>query len=160
MGTFRITETVRDRNVLTMPERIGEIVAIALIALFASYFAYLQVSNAGFMTAKFSPAEIFLFYGSFALAILASGARALIGTKDGARPFELVSNVFTAVAAIWLLIVFPFDFAHIADPLPSAIQILLSWNPNVFGWFIMLLIALVSIGVAAYNAIRLAIDNI
>lgn len=157
MNRTSVSRSGRDKNILTLGERFGEIVAIAIILLFATYFVYLEQSSTGFMTSRFGTVEAILFYGSFAVAIMASASRSVLGRRDRARPFEFVSNVFTAIAAVWLLEVFPFNFAHIADPLPSALEILFSWNPNTFGWVVMLLIALGSIGTAIYNAIRLII---
>lgn len=158
MNRIEVSRPYRDKNILTLSERIGEIVGIAFITLIAAYFAYLQAANTGFMTSKFGFEEEVLFYGSFAIAIVASGARSIIGRRDRARPFEIVSNVFTAFAALFFLRVFPFDFAHIADPFPSFTQVIFSWNPNIFGWAVILLIAVATIVATVYNAVRLFLD--
>jgi hypothetical protein len=41
-----------------------------------------------------------------------------------------------------LFIVFPFNFAHLGDLLPSSLQFLLSWIPNYLGRIILLLVGL------------------
>lgn len=158
MSRFSTTTVPRDRTFLTTGERVGEIVGIVIITLIASYFVNLQVSNSGFMTSKFGALEAVLFYGSFAVAILSSAARAIIGRRDRARPFEIVSNVFTAVAALWFLSLFPFDFSHVVDPFPYFVRNLFSWNPNIFGWAIILLVALATIAAAVYNSAKLILD--
>lgn len=155
MREHRMSGTGRDRNMLTIPDRIGEIVGIFVILLIAAFFVYHQTTDTGFMTSKFGLAEAFLFYGSFTLSIVSAGARAIIGRRDTARPFELASNVFGAIAAIWFLVVFPFNFAHLADPLPSFLRFTLRWISNSIGWVFILLAALISIGVAISNAIRM-----
>lgn len=158
MRTSFGTAGVRDKNVLNIPDRIGEIVGIIAITLFASYFGYLDWSDSGFMTVKFGFLEAVLFYGSFAASILASASRAIIGRRDKTRPFELASNIYTAVAALWFLNVFPFNFTHIVDPFPEYVRIIFSWHPNFFGWLVILISALASIGSAIYNAVRLMLQ--
>lgn len=148
----------RDKNILTIPDRIGEIVGIFLTLLVVSFFVYHQTTDTGFMTSEFGLVATFLFYGSFALSIVNSLAKITIGRRDTARPFELASNVFTAIAALWFLSAFPFNFAHLADPLPSFLRFILSWISNSIGWVIILLSALISIIVAVANAIRIALD--
>lgn len=157
MDELRRSGNARDKNILSIPDRIGEIVGITLSSLVAAFFVYHQTTDTGFMTSKFGSVESILFYGSFALAIISSGARAIIGRRDTSRPFELASNVFTAIAALWFLTIFPFNFAHLADPLPSSLKFILSWISNGIGWVIILLSAVVSIAVAISNAVRLVI---
>ncbi len=150
----------RNRNALTIPDRIGEIVGIFFTLLVAAFFVYHQTTNTGFMTSRFGLEATLLFYGSFALSIVTSGAKAIMGRRDKARPFELVSNVFTAIAALWFLSVFPFDFAHLADPLPTFLKFIFSWISNRIGWVIILLTAIISIIVAISNAVRIFLDRI
>lgn len=158
MTEYRRPKFGREKTVLSIPDRIGEIVGIFFIALFAAFFVYHQTTNTGFMTPEFGLTATILFYGSFALSILTSAARAVIGRRDRARPFELASNVFTAIAALWFLSAFPFNFAHLADALPSFMQFILSWITNEIGWVIILLTAIVSIAVAIANAVRIFLD--
>lgn len=158
MEEHRRAHIRRDRNILTIPDRAGEIAGIFLTLLVVSFFVYHQTTNTGFMTSAFGSIATLLFYGSFVLSIITSIARAAIGRRDKARPFEFASNVFTAIAALWFLSVFPFNFAHLADPLPSFMRFILSWISNGIGWVIILLSALASIGVAISNAIRMALD--
>lgn len=148
----------RDRNILTFPDRVGEIVGMIMVALVAGFFVYLLRENTGFMTSRFGTLETILLYGSFVLAIISPGARAIIGRRDRARPFELASNVFSAVAFVWFLAIFPFDFAHLADPLPAFMKFILSWISNEVGWVIILLAALASIGSAIYNGVKMLLD--
>lgn len=150
----------RDKNIITIPERIGEIVGIIFVVLVAAFFAYHFIWNTGFMTASFGATGAVLLFGSFTMSIIVSGARAILGKRDKVRPFELVSEVYWAIAALWFLIVFPFNFAHFADPLPHYLRFVISWISNEIGWIILLLTVLVSIGTAIYTAVKLVLDNI
>lgn len=149
----------RNRNILTMSDRIGEIAGIVLATLVAAFFVYHQIRNTGFMKADFGWFESLLLYGSFAFSIMSSGARAVMGRRDKARPFELASNVFLLVAALWFLTEFPFNFAHLADALPSTLRFILSWISNGIGWIIILLAFIGSTVAALYNSARLVLDR-
>lgn len=158
MTETRRSSVLSEKTVLTIPDRIGEIVGIFITLLFAAFFLYHQTRNTGFMTSEFGTTATILLYGSFASTIMASGARAIIGRRDTSRPFELASNLFVAFAALWFLSAFPFNFAHLADALPSFMRFIFSWISNEIGWVIILLTALVSIGVAISNAVKIFLD--
>ena len=158
MTEYRRPRFGREKTVLSIPDRIGEIVGIFFIALFAAFFVYHQTANTGFMTSEFGLTATILFYGSFALSMISPAARAILGRRDTARPFELASNVFTAIAAFWFLSAFPFNFAHLSDPLPTFLRFIISWISNEIGWVIILLSAIISIAVAIANAVRIILD--
>ena len=122
-----------DREILTLPQRFGEVVTLVVTLLFLSFFAYHQAANTGFFTAAFGPQAMFFFYGPLLLSMAAPMTRALLGRRNPARPLEVVTNLFVAIAALWLLIVFPFNFAHLADALPTGIRFLLAWVNNDIG---------------------------
>jgi hypothetical protein len=122
-----------DREHLTYPQRIGELVSLFVTLLLISFFAYHQAANTGFFTAAFGPVEMFFFYGALLLSLAAPVTRALVGQRNPTRPLEVVANLFSAAAALWLLTVFPFDFAHFAEALPSAIRFLFAWVNNDIG---------------------------
>lgn len=158
MNEVRRSGYRRDRNAMSIPDRIGEIVGIFFILLFAAFFVYHQTMNTGFMTSDFGLTATLLFYGSFAAAIMSPVARAIIGRRDTSRPFEIAANLFTAIAAFWFLSAFPFNFAHLADPLPSFMRFLFTWISNEIGWAIILLTAIVSLGVAIGNTVKMVLD--
>jgi hypothetical protein len=122
-----------DREILTPSQRVGEFFALIAMLLFFGFFAYHQAAHTGFFTAAFGPQEMFFFYGPVFLSVAAPVTRALVGRRNPARPLEVVSNLFAVVAALWLLVVFPFDFAHLADALPTGIRFLLAWVNNDIG---------------------------
>src|SRR5215471_388754 len=104
-----------EKEILTIPQRWGEGVTIVVMLLLLSFFAYHQAANTGFFTAKFGVIEMFFLYGPILLSLVAPGSRALNGHRNPARPLEAATNMFLAIAALWLLTVFPFNYAHLAD---------------------------------------------
>lgn len=123
----------REREILTPSQRFGEFVSILVTSLFLGFFVYHQVTHTGFFTAAFGPLEMLFFYGPMLLAMAAALTRALWGRRNPARPVEVVSNGLLAVGALWLLIVFPFSFVHLADALPPTVRFLLSWVNDAIG---------------------------
>lgn len=128
-----VIKVKRDKELLAPPQRVGELVGIAAMSLGFWFFAYHQAAHTGFFTSAFGPPEMFFVYGPILFAMLAPLTRALVGRRNPARPLEATSNLFSALSAIWLLIVFPFNFAHLADPLPDGLRFLLSWINNDIG---------------------------
>lgn len=58
-------------------------------------------------------------------------ARLLTGKRNKSRPAELIASVFWIVASTWfLMVVFPFNFAHFADIVPDFLRFLVSWITN------------------------------
>lgn len=160
MSRINKTAYIRDKNQMSVPERAGEIVAIFISGLIAAFFAYHLTRNTGFMTASFGRAGTVLLFGSIALSVIASGSRAVVGRRDDTRPFELVSNVYWSVASIWFLVVFPFNFAHLADPLPLSVRFVISWITNSIGWIIILLATIGGIACSINSAVRLFLDKV
>lgn len=128
-----------DKEVLTIGQRVGELISVVLMLLLFSFFVYHQVAQTGFFTAKFGALEMFCLYGPILLSLIAPVVRAVSGRRNPARPFDVATNVFLAIAAIWLLMVFPFNFAHLADALPGAIRFVLAWITNDIGRVFLIL---------------------
>lgn len=123
----------KDKDVLTIGQRFGECISIVIMLYIFSFFAYHQAARTGFFTSKFGPMEMFFLYGPILLSLAAPITRAVLGHRNPARPFEIATNLFLAVGAYWLLVVFPFDFAHLADALPEGVRFLLAWVNNDIG---------------------------
>jgi hypothetical protein len=142
-----------DRESLTPAQRFGEFVTMMVTCLVFGFFAYHQQANTGFFSGAFGGQEMFLFYGPMLLSLTAPATRAVVGLRNPARPLEVATNLFMALAAIWLLTAFPFDFTHLADALPSGLQVLLAWVNNDIGRLILLLQAIICPVVALVTAI-------
>lgn len=128
-----------DKEVLTPSQRGGELVSVPVMLLVFGFFVYHQVANTGFFTARFGAMEMVCLYGPILFSLAAPVVRAITGRRNPARPFEVVTNLFLALAAVWLLMVFPFNFAHLADALPAAIRFVLSWISNDIGKIVLIL---------------------
>ena len=128
-----------DKEVLSTSQRLGELISVVVMLLLFGFFAYHQVANTGFFTAKFGALEMFCLYGPILLSLAAPAVRALTGRRNPARPLEVATNVFLAIAALWLLMVFPFNFSHLAGALPAAIRFVLAWITNDIGKVVLIL---------------------
>jgi hypothetical protein len=120
-------------EVLATWQRWAELLIVVATLLLFGFFAYHQLTSTGFFTAKFGSLEMFFLYGPILLSLAAPVARAWIGRRNPARPVEAAANLFLGVGSVWLLIVFPFNFSHLADVLPGAIRFVLSWVTNDIG---------------------------
>jgi hypothetical protein len=136
------------RELLSLPQRVAEpfFSAIALFILGGFFFTH-QFLQTGFFTEGFGPVEMLCLYGPLMLSLAAPLARALSGQRNPARPVEVVTHLCAALAGLWLLQVFPFDFTHLADVLPAELQFLLAWMSDSVGKLLLLL--QVAVGVLA-----------
>jgi hypothetical protein len=127
------------KEVLTTAQRGGEIISVAVMLLVFGFFADHQVAQTGFFTARFGAMEMVCLYGPILLSLAAPIVRTVTGRRNPARPFEVVTNLFMAMAALWLLLVFPFNFAHLADALPATLRFVLAWVTNDMGKVVLIL---------------------
>lgn len=118
------------KEVLTPSQRCGEFISLMAMVLFFAFFVDHQTTQTGFFTARFGVAEMLCVYGPMLLSLMAPIVRVFTGRRNPARPFEVETNGRMALAAIWLLLVFPFNFAHVSDVLPAGIRFLLGWITN------------------------------
>lgn len=142
-----------DKDHETPLERVAELAAILAVSLMTLYFIYSQLLRTGFFTPSFGSTEIFLFYAPVPLGIAVSVIRMVTGRRNPARPLETLNAITMAAAGLWLLIVFPFNFAHLGDLLPSPLQVLLSWIPNYLGKIILLVVGLAGLFNSVYTPI-------
>jgi hypothetical protein len=118
-------------DTMSNSQRGGEIVAVIVIVLVALFFYAHQTEETGFFTSSFGATEAFLLYGAILIGTAGPIARFLTGKRNKSRTAELVASIFWIVASVWfLMVVFPFDFAHFADIVPDFLQFLISWITN------------------------------
>lgn len=112
-------------------QRGGEVVAVIVIGLVALFFYAHQTEATGFFTSSFGGIEVLLLYGAILIGVAGPMARFLTGRRNKSRPAELIASVFWIVASAWfLMVVFPFNFAHSADIVPDFLAFLVSWITN------------------------------
>ena len=112
-----------DEEIVSVPQRVAEpIFSLIAMMLLCGFFAAHQLGHTGFFTEAFGPLEMFCVYGPILLTLAAPFARGLTGRRNPGRPLEAVTSLCTALAALWLLHVFPFDFTHFANVFPEQLQ--------------------------------------
>jgi hypothetical protein len=119
-----------DRDILKMGERIGNVIAIVLIVVFALILIDFQLSDNGFFTSAFGPVEQVLFYGSLLYGIVPSLMRAAVGKRNQGRFADLFGSLFSIIVLSYFLVTFPFDFTVLLGYLPASIQPAFSWFTN------------------------------
>lgn len=133
------TQIPRDKEHLTPAQRFGELISLVVTLLVIAYFRQLWATQAGFFTTAFGPWEQFWFFAPIVLSLAAPLTRLVVGRRNPARPIEIVASLFMVAGAIWLLRVFPFDFAHLGDALPGGLPALFNWIPNWAGRVVLVL---------------------
>lgn len=126
-------EVKTDKEILTLVQRWLELVFTVLMLLLFGFLVYHQRANTGFFTDKFKLLEMLCLYVPIVLAISAMIIRAWTGHQQPARPFEAARSLLLGLGSLWLLMVFPFNFLHLADALPESIRFVLSWVTDDIG---------------------------
>lgn len=113
----------------------GQLIPIGAFLIAIAFFVIHQTRPTGFFTNEFGTLGAVLFYAVFVFGIVPNLVRLFVGRKNPARLFEAAGMVVFFVAQFYLLLVFPFDFSHFADPLPRSLEFLLSWvSPTIAKW--------------------------
>jgi hypothetical protein len=133
---------------------IAIVVAGVLMGLF---FVAHQARSTGFFTAAFGTLEMLLLYGTL-LYWIATSALIIVGQKNLSRDLDFGGLFFAAIAVAWLLVAFPFDFAHVADTLPDSLRFLVQWSSNDIARVLMVLSLIVHLVLAVFSAaLRLSV---
>jgi hypothetical protein len=146
-----------DRDRMKAGERGGEVFGVFISFLFLLFFIENQLRDTGFFTSRFGPVEEALFYGTWLVGAAVSLARAAYGRRNAIRPFDALDGALLAITAFWLLSVFPFDFSHLPDLLPSQVRFALSWVSNPVGEVLMALAGIGGLVSMFYNAVMYAV---
>jgi hypothetical protein len=128
-----------DTEVLTATQRWAELLVFVGMLLLSGFLAYHQITNTGFFSTKFGLLEMFCLYGPILVSLAAPIIKASSGRRNPARPFEAATNLSLAIGSLWLWIVFPFNFAHLADVLPNVFRFVISWITDDIGRVLLML---------------------
>jgi hypothetical protein len=115
------------QEILTLSQRFGEIITVVASLMLFAFLLYHQLADTGFYTDEFGGVEQICLYAPLLFSLVAPLTRAAKGRRNPARPWEAVGNLLLALGSGWLLRVFPFDYTHLADALPSGLRFILSW---------------------------------
>ncbi|HDP96477.1 MAG TPA: hypothetical protein ENN25_02155 [Euryarchaeota archaeon] len=127
------------KDIIPLPDKIGQVVGMVFIVIFVAFFVKHQTDSTGFFTSEFGTAEAIVFYAAALFGLVTGSAKIVFGRKNRVRPIELIGNILWIVVSVWMLVVFPFDFAHLADVLPEYLQPLLDWVSNDIGRILVVL---------------------
>jgi hypothetical protein len=144
-------QSMAKKDVMKLSERTGEIIGIFCVLILLAFFISHQTSSTGFFTPKFGSLEKFLFYGSLSFGIITSIGKIVVGRKNPIRPLDAFGAVFSGIALLWLLNVFPFDFSHLSDILPDSLRAIVMWISNDIAKMLMIFGVIVSLIVAVYT---------
>lgn len=141
-------------DILAPSQRWGGLATVAAMLVLLGFFALHQSANTGFFNNRFGTVEMLALYGPILIALAAPIVRAISGRQNPARPFEVAMNISLAIGSLWLAIVFPFNFAHLTDVLPNAIQFIFAWITNDIGRVVLILQVIIGAIIAPMTMIK------
>lgn len=147
----RIAVKEADRDRIGTGERIGSLIGIIFIIIVAFIFLDVQGRDDVFFTDAFGPVEQVAFYGSLLYGIVPGLIRAIIGQRNLGRLADVIGSLVFALAWMYLLTVFPFDFSQLWDYLPEPLGSALSWVSDDLIKLVMAVGIIISIISAVYN---------
>jgi hypothetical protein len=148
-----------EQDNLTLAQRWAGLYTTVLMLLLLAFFGYHQWAKTGFFTVKFDRAGMLALYGPIVISLVPPIQRLIQGRRNPARPLEAITDLSLALGSLWLRNIFPFNFAHLADPFPPAMRFAFVWLTDDAGRFILLLqtvigfISAISI-IATYSSTR------
>jgi hypothetical protein len=151
--------SVSDRDRMLPGQRGGEVGSVLISFLVLLFFIENQAKGTGFFTSQWGLTEQALFYGTWLVGAAVSLARAAVGRRNPVRPLDALYGAMLAVTALWLLRVFPFDFAHFPDLLPAVVRPAFFWLTNPVGAVLLVLGAIGGFASMLYNAVVYAVSR-
>ncbi len=134
-----------DAEILTPSQRWGGLATVVAMLFVLGFFALHQWMNTGFLTGRFGQLEALCLYGPILISLAAPIVRAWTGRQNPSRPFDAATNLSLALGSLWLAIVFPFDFGHLADILPEMIRFVIAWITNDFGRLVLIVQVIIGV---------------
>jgi len=141
------------KDIIPNTERYGQIIGIVIVIIAILFFALHQTRDTGFFTEDFGTFEAFMFYAAAAYSIIPAMAKILTGRKNIGRGFDIIGGLIFLIVAVYLLLIFPFDFSHVAEPLPHSLEFLISWISDTFAKIVISIGIVIMLAVTPYNSI-------
>lgn len=158
-GGWGWQRSAEDKDRLSPGQRSGEVFSAIISFLILLFFIENQVKGTGFFTSRFGFTEQALFYGTWFVGAAVSIARASVGRRNPVRPVDALYGALLCVTALWLLKVFPFDFAHFPDLLPAVVRPAFFWLTNPVGAIVLVLGAVGGFASMLYNVVVYAVSS-
>ena len=115
------------KDILKPSDRFGQLLGIVCFLVLIAFVAIHQTRPTGFFTNDSGNTTAGAIYIMIVVGLVPLLMRLVLGRKNQARPFEAVGNLVFLVGSLYLLVKFPFNFSHFADPLPASLGFLLDW---------------------------------
>ena len=132
-------------------ERVFGIGIVIVSVLMILFFSAHQTQSTGFFTSKFKALEMLFLYGFWIFWITTAGLESILSQRLLSRIVDTFGGViFATISIALLLVIFPFDFSHLADVLPESIRFLVQWISNDIAWAIMLVLMILHLLAAIY----------
>ena len=135
----RIAKNSVKKDKIEGSDLIGEFVALVLMMAALWFFVAHKLNETGFYTEEFGGMEMFALYSAGAFTVFVAAVRIALRRHNIVRPLETASFVLLSVAHAVLLVRFPFDFDHVADVLPGALEWTVGWISETIGKVILAL---------------------
>jgi hypothetical protein len=146
-----------EHPILLGTARVSEVVATTFFtALVFGFYMANYVLSTGFFTSSFTPLLAGIFYTSVLWTIVNVSFKAVTPRKDIVALVEFIGAIIFTVTAAWFFLVFPLNFAHVADVVPSSLQFLFTWLTNDIGRIIVALVLLAAVITLAVDSVKLA----
>ena len=135
-------------------DRFTGIVIVFVNVMLIGFFITHQTTSTGFFSSKFGTLEMLLLYGSMVALIITGSLDGIFGQRLLSRLFDVFGGIiFITISLAWLLIIFPFEFAYVADVLPISLRFLVQWISNDIAQGLMILGIIVLAVATAYSPI-------
>jgi hypothetical protein len=148
-------------NDIPFNDRVTGIVFMIISVLIMLYFVAHQLWDTGFFTSNLTTLEVFFLYGSLIFWIITCSLDGIFSKRFLSRLLDTFGGViFVTISLVWLLIVFPFEFAYFANVLPNFLRFLAQWISNDIARVIMIVGIIVLVIAAIYCPIGYKFVNI
>jgi len=135
-------------------ERVVGIAIVVFSVLMVLYFVAHQMRSTDFFTVRFGTLEMLMLYGFWGFWIVSAGLEGVFGRRLLSRLFDAFGGlIFATIAIAWLFVVFPFEFAYVADALPDPLRFLVQWISNDIARVLIVLGIIVHLSAAVYSPI-------
>lgn len=134
---FRHVESQVKKDEIEFSDRAGSGVGILFGLIAIAFFLIHLTRPTGFFTDDFGSFATLLFFVPPVLAMVHLAGRVIIGRQNALRSLEAGNHALTFISAVYLFILFPFDFSRFAEPFPKFLEFTISWINNGMAKFIM-----------------------
>ncbi len=137
---------------LPLNERIFGILIIIFCILMIIFFGIHQIKETGFFTIKFSILEMLFFYGFWIFWITTATLESILNQRLLSRIVDTFGGIiFATISLAIILIIFPFNFSHIADVLPDFLRFIIGWISNDIAKVIIIILIILHLAAAIYS---------